>query len=220
MVLHVVEERDEDAGTAGADGMTEGDGAAAGVELFQVEPEQAGAAEGLHGEGFVDLDGIDLIERPARAGADAADGFDGAEAHERRIATDGGAGDDAGAGSELVGGDGFVAGEQDEGGAVVDAGGVAGGDAAVFAKGGLQGGEGLRCGVGAGVLVLADEGAVGCGDGHDLAGEAAAVRGGEALAAGGKGVLLGTGDAELIGDALCRLTHADAEHGVRETVEE
>ena len=220
MVLHEVEEGDEDACAAGADGMTEGDGAAALVETGPVKAEQMGAAEGLDGEGLIDLDGIHLVEVPAGATADTADGFDRAEAHEGGIAADDGAGDDAGAGGELVGGEGVVAGEQDESGAVVDAGGVAGGDAAVFAEGGFQFGEGLDGGIGSRVLVLADGGAIGSGNGDDLAGEGGAVRGGEALAAGGESVLFGTGDAELVGDALGGLAHANVEHGIAEAVEE
>ena len=219
MVFHVVEQADKDACAAGTDGMTKGDGTAAWVQPLHIKAEQAGAAEGLNGEGLVDLDGIDLFEVPAGAVANAADGSDRTESHQRGITTDSGAGDDAGARGELVLGDGFVTGKQDAGSSVVDAGGVASGDAAVFAEGGLELGEGLDGGVGARVLVLADD-SIRAGDGDDLAGESGAVRGGEALAACGKGVLLSTGDAELVGDAFSGLAHADAEHGVGEAIKE
>ena len=214
VVFHVVEEGDEDAGAAGADGVAEGDGSATRVELGGVEVELFGAAEGLDGEGFVDFDGVHFVESPAGEGAEFADGTDGAEAHEGGIAADGGAGDDAGARCEAVTGDGVCAGEEGKGCAVIDAGGIASGDGAVFPEGGLQFGEGVGGGVGTRMLVF---GEVASGD--DLAGQGCAAGGDAALAEGGEGILLGAGDGVLVGDAFGGFAHADFEEGVGEAID-
>jgi hypothetical protein len=95
-VFHEVEQGDEDTGTAGADGMTEGDRAAALIEFVGIERELAGTSEGLHGEGFVDFDGLHFLKFPTRDGAELLNRADRAESHQRRITAHGGCGDDAG----------------------------------------------------------------------------------------------------------------------------
>ena len=54
-----------EAGAGAAERVAEGDRAAVDVEPLLVDPELAGAGEDLGGEGLVDLDQVDLVERQA-----------------------------------------------------------------------------------------------------------------------------------------------------------
>ena len=106
-----------------------------------------------------------------------------------------------------------LGGEDERGGAVVDAGGVAGGDGEVGAVDALELRQRLGGGARARVLVDGDDDRVALPlrdrHRHDLVGEAAGVlRGGPArLAAGGEGVLVGAGDAVVGGDVVGGLGH-------------
>ena len=105
------------------------------------------------------------------------------------------------------------------GGAVVERAGVAGGDGAVLAEDGREGGQLLEAGLAAGAVVRGHlAGAVGERDGDDLAGEEAAVLGGDGalLAAQREPVLLLAGDLLAAGDVLGGLAHGDVD--VREAL--
>ena len=60
-----VDQRDQDASAAGADGMPNGDSSTVHVDLVGIEAEFALHAECLDGEGFVQFKEVDLIALPA-----------------------------------------------------------------------------------------------------------------------------------------------------------
>ena len=137
--------------------MADGDGAAVGVEALVValQAELLAAAEHLGGEGFVDFDHVHVGQGEAGAFQDFIAGVHRAQAHDAGRYAGDAAGDDARAGGDA----GFFAGgagaDDQRAGAVVNAGGVTGGDHAAFNDGG-QLGELIDAGTGARVLVFAD----------------------------------------------------------------
>src|SRR5690606_7365065 len=147
-----------DAGAAHAEGVAEGDGAAVGIYEWGVfgDAEVAEDGDALAGEGFVELDDVEVGGCEVEAGTEFAGGGCGPHAHDARRDAGRGAAEDAGDGGETVLPGGGFGGDDESGGAVVDAGGVAGGDAAV-GKERLQPGEGFDCGAGAGMLVGGDD---------------------------------------------------------------
>jgi hypothetical protein len=60
--VELVDEGGEDAGAAAADGVAQGDAAAADVEFGFVHTEFLDVAEDLGGEGFVDFEEIDVVD--------------------------------------------------------------------------------------------------------------------------------------------------------------
>src|SRR5262245_11972619 len=62
----LVDERDEDAGAAGADGVAEGDAAACDVELRFRNADGLDVLEDLRGEGFVEFEEVDVVDAEAR----------------------------------------------------------------------------------------------------------------------------------------------------------
>ena len=138
-----------------ASGMPEGDRPAVrvhpGVVVGDAEVVEEG--EHLHGERLVDLDQADVVDREAGARQGALGGRDRADAHQRRVDAGEGVADHAHLRrqAELVGhGCGR---DQCSGRAVVEAGGVAGGDVAVRAERRPQLGECLGGGAGTRWLV-------------------------------------------------------------------
>jgi hypothetical protein len=63
--VELADEGGGETGAGAAEGVTEGDRAAVHVELLFVDAELADAGEDLGGEGLVQLDQVDLIERQA-----------------------------------------------------------------------------------------------------------------------------------------------------------
>ncbi|MCY1291636.1 hypothetical protein D9M70_408330 [compost metagenome] len=209
--------------------MAEGDGAAVGVDprvvVGQAQFAQHGQA--LGGEGFVEFDHVHVGQGQAGQLQHLARCRDRADAHDARLDAGGGHADHPGAGLEAVALGRFGAGQQQGAGAVVDARGVAGGDAAALAEGRAQLGQLLQGGVAARVLVLLDEfrRALALGNLHrdDFPGQAAIGLGGGGalLAAQGEGILVFAGDAELLGDVLGGLRHGvDAELAFHQRVDE
>src|SRR5918993_5277862 len=82
--LHLVEQRRRDAHPRAADGVAEREGAAVDVEARGVEPQLAVARDDLRGEGFVQLDEVDLVEPQLLSFEQAGDRGDGADAHHLR----------------------------------------------------------------------------------------------------------------------------------------
>src|ERR1044071_908658 len=74
--LHLVEHRRQKARARLPDGVPERDRAAVDVDLRRVEPELADDGDGLHREGFVQLDEVNLVERPPGLAQDLPDGLD------------------------------------------------------------------------------------------------------------------------------------------------
>ena len=80
-------------------------------------------------------------------------GGDRAQAHDARLDAGMAVGDQAGERLGAAAGDFRAAGEHQGGGAVVEAGGVAGGDRAILLEGGFQRGQALGDGIGAGMFI-------------------------------------------------------------------
>ena len=114
--------------------MAECDGAAVDIDLVAVKMKLAIAGKDLSGEGFVKLDEIKVFQGEAVFLLHLAERGHGADAHDAGIDADRGKGEDAGERLEIVLLDEFFAGENDGGGAVSDAGRIAGGDCPSFGK--------------------------------------------------------------------------------------
>ncbi len=65
---HFVEERRREARAGAAERVAERDGAAVDVQAIGIDVEFAEAGQDLHGEGLVQFDEIDVLERQAEAG--------------------------------------------------------------------------------------------------------------------------------------------------------
>nr|BFF22916.1 hypothetical protein GCM10025732_08810 [Glycomyces mayteni] len=179
--------------------MADRDGAALRVDDLGVEAGPGREArERLRRIGLVELHGVEVVPADPGAFEGAFGGGDRPDAVPVRL--DGGdrAGDDARQGPAVVGRGPFAA-EEERGGAVAEGAGVPGGDGAAGAERGPEPGEDLGGGRGADRLV-----AVEFVQGQDLVGEGPGLpRGvGEAVAAGGEGVLGFAADAELVGEDL------------------
>src|SRR5690606_19501083 len=148
----------QQAGAGHAQRVAQGDGAAVGVDpgVVVLDAQLTHDREALGGEGFVQFDDVDLIDGQALLVQQLAYRRYRADAHDARLDAGGGHAEDPGDRLEAV----FLhcvgTGDQHGGGAVVDAGGVAGGNAAVFTEGCGQCGQFLQ-GRGAGVLVLVED---------------------------------------------------------------
>ena len=137
--------------------MADSDGAAVRVQarIVKGDAQLLGAAQNLRGEGFVDFDNIHVIQRQAGAAQGFLAGFNRAQAHDARGDTGDSTGEDARARLDAVLlADGFAADDQ-RSRAVVDAGGVAGGDHATF-KQWTQTGQGGQVAARTRVFVLID----------------------------------------------------------------
>ena len=93
---HLAQEGGGEFGSGAAEGVAEGDGSAVDVEAGGVEAEDLDDGEGLGGEGFVELDEVDLVEGEAGEFEHFGDGVDGADAHLLGVAAGVGEGDEAG----------------------------------------------------------------------------------------------------------------------------
>src|SRR5262249_22998266 len=214
---HGVEQSDEDTGTARADRMSERYGTTVHVDPVLGQLQLALDTERLRGERLVQLPEVDLLLAQTGPLERLLRRRPGAHAHDRRV--------DAGRGvaadrrqrrqAELLRL--AVGHDHDRGAAVVDARGVAGGDAAsVGLEGRTQWLQLLRRRAGARMLVdLEPEGfallRTGDLDRHDLILEVPALDGGGRLllALGRELVLLLAADAVLRGDVLRRDAHVD-----------
>ena len=212
--LHFVEQGNEDAGAAGADGMADSDGAAVDVDAVEGEAEFFGYAEGLHAEGFIELEEVDVVDGPAGAGKDFLNAGDGSEHNPARGYAAGGLGADGRERREVEFAGALGGHEDDGGGRVVDAGSVAGGDRAIFLEGGLKGGESFQRGVGANAFVVLEDGGRraffrGEGEGDDFSVEPACLLCGGGFAMGVEGVivLLFAGDGVFVGDEFAGHAH-------------
>ena len=210
-----MDQRAHDAGAGHAERVAEGDAAATGVELVPADAEVLGRRDDLGGERLVDLDEVDVVDGHAGAAEGLAAGLDRAEAHDLGVEARDTRRHDAGerGEAELLGLG--VAHHDDSSGAIVERAGVAGRDRAAGAEHGVEARELLDGGAGADAVVLADDAAVGQGDGGDLGGPEAVLErlGGELLGAGGELVLLLAADLLLLGDVLGGVTHAHVDVG-------
>ena len=206
--------------------MAERDRAAVDVDARWVDAELARRLERHGGEGLVDLPEVDvgdghprLLQRLGRSGR-------GRGEHDHRLGAGGRGRSHAGAHLEAVRLGVVAGGERQGGGAVDDAAGVAGGVDVVDllhvgvalegdgiergahpGEGGLELGERLDGGAGAGVLVLVEEGlALEIDDGEQALGEAVLLDRllGLVLAVEGEGVAVGAGEALDGGDEVGR----------------
>ena len=187
--------------------------AAVGVRLLGIQAQLADHVEGLGGEGLIELNHVDVVERDPRLGEHLARRRDRSRAHDGRIdARD--AARDPPQSRRYALSRGALGGHHDHRrGRVVDARGVARRHGAPVLEGGRELGERFEARVGARVLVLRDldRGAAPLrdGDGDDLGFEAAGgLRGdGAAVALDGQLVLRHAADLEALGDVLGRHAH-------------
>ena len=124
--------------------MADGDCAAVDVYLVEADSQFACDGEGLHGEGFVEFEEIDVADGPSGAGKYVPDSGDGGEHDPFGGDAAGGLGadDDHGLETELAG---AFRGHEDHGGCtVVHAGSVAGGYGPVRFEGGTELGKGFE----------------------------------------------------------------------------
>src|SRR3989442_8094173 len=83
--IHLVEKRDQDAGAAGADRMSESNRAAVHIYFLGIELELLHHCECLDGEGFIQLDQIDIGEIPSDFGDQLTNCFNGRHHYQRRF---------------------------------------------------------------------------------------------------------------------------------------
>src|SRR5271165_4800853 len=203
--------------------MTEGDRAAVYIHVFDIPAKILVDRACLGSEGFICLYQVEIVGRPASFFQRHAAGRDWSGTHNRRIDAGRRPGDDAGerAQTALLGI--RCAHQHDSGGAVVDAGGVAGSDRSVLVEGRAQLGQDLDGRAVLGILVSIDDRLATAGrdlDRHDLVLEPAGLlrRFGLGLRGGGEGVLLIAGDLPALGDVLCGVAHVIAVERVPEPI--
>ncbi len=163
----LVEQRDDEPGTAHSEWMTERDCAPVDVHALLTEPELADHDQALRCKRLVQLDEVEIRNRDTGALEELADRGDRADAHDLGIDACNRRADER---SERLGGQlaCLVLARDDEGGgAVVDPGRVAGCDGPVLAEGCLETGERLGARVRAWMLVDLD-----LADGYELVAEA------------------------------------------------
>src|SRR5215207_2275763 len=181
LALELVDDGPDDAGAGHADRVAEGDGAAVDVGPLPVELELAVAGQDLGRERLVDLDHVDLGERPAELGQQLLGGRDNPPAHDVRVDPGAGPAGDPGQRAEPLGPGRLLGHDHQGGGTVADPRGVAGGDRSRVAEHRLELGQRLKGGARPGVLVALDRDRPAPGvegvDGDDLVGEAARVPG-------------------------------------------
>src|SRR5215213_7933113 len=222
--LHFVKKGDEHASAARPDRMAERDRPAVYVQARGIDAELARDGDGLDGEGFVQLDEIDIVKVPAgplKRGADRGNG-----SHHDQTGLDSARRlrDDAGEGLAAQAARGFGRSDDEGGGPVVDAGRVARGHAAAFFESGLQVREGFERRVLARPLVRSDEERLalllGHFDRYDLAVEAPFLHGGDRLAVRVERelVLLFARDVVPLCDDLARVPHVPVVKGAPEAV--
>ncbi|MFK4520055.1 hypothetical protein ABIF20_007420 [Bradyrhizobium japonicum] len=213
--FHAVDGGEREARAAHAEGMAERDGAAMRIDEIGIvgNAELAHAGDALRGEGFVQLDQVEIADLLAEALHQLACRRHRADAHDARRHAGRGEAEDAGARSEAMLLHGSFRGQDDRGRAVIDAGGVAGGHGAGIAHDRLQFCQTFERRLRAWMLVLVDRNraglAAGNGDRRDFLGEITRRdrRARALLRADGEGVLVGARDLEFLGDVLAGLRH-------------
>src|SRR5262249_19715232 len=128
----LVEQGDHKARAGGSERVAKSDRAAVDVGFIAIEAESFLDGEILGGEGFVDFDTIDLIDREASSFQRLLRCGHGADAHDAGIDAGGGPGNDAADGLEAAIFGEFFARDDDCGGTIDDAAGVSGSDDAVL----------------------------------------------------------------------------------------
>ena len=119
--LELVEERRDDAGAACADGVSERDRAAVHVDLVPVEVQLAAVRQRLRGEGLVDLDEVERLDRQLDPVQQPSNAYDRRQEQPARLDLRLGVADDPGEGRQAVTLDGTLAGDDRRRGAVRDA---------------------------------------------------------------------------------------------------
>ncbi len=195
--------------------MTQGDGAPVHVQLVPLDAEVAGGGDHLGGEGLVDLDQVDVVDRHAGALEGLADGLDRAEAHDLGVEPGHAARHDACKWGDPELGCLGVAHDDHGRGTVVQGTGVARRDGAALTEHGLQLREPLERGARAGPVVLGHHGPVGERHRDDLSLEEAVVlrTHGPGLRQQGELVLLLAAHALELGHVLGGLAHGDVDVG-------
>lgn len=212
-LLQQVGEGDEDAGTRGTDGVTETDSTSSNVDLLGVQAQELVVGKGNDREGLVELEKINVLNLQVSLLEGLGEGSSGSNGEINRSNRGIGKGQDAGEGlqAELVG---LGAGHEDKGrGTIVQGRGVGGSDSAVcLLEDGLQAGDLVKLDIL--VLLILGKGLVAPlvldGDGDDLVGKDTVLPslGSASVRLDSMGILLLTGNLELVGGVLSAVTHA------------
>src|SRR5579884_1241035 len=228
--LHFLKDCGGDLRAGASEGMAERDSAAVDIDAVEVEAREPDHGERLDGEGFVELNDIDLVQREAGQFERLGDGVDRANAHLFGLATRGGEAHEARQRADAEGAGARLAHDHRGGGAVGSLRRIAGSDRSMGMEGGFEFGEGIERGIGArsfigfefdfGALRLrAGLRSIG-GSGGDAHGNNFALelarglrRKGIAVAAQGKGVRLFARDAVPFGKTLGSEAHREIDAG-------
>eukprot|EP00162_Nutomonas_longa_P000223 comp10274_c0_seq1/m.12359 comp10274_c0_seq1/g.12359 ORF comp10274_c0_seq1/g.12359 comp10274_c0_seq1/m.12359 type:complete len:450 (+) comp10274_c0_seq1:1102-2451(+) len=206
-----------DAGTRGAQRVTQRQGAAIQVDLGGIEAQFLGDRHGLHGKRLVAFHDVDVGDGQAGAGQGLAGSRNRTVAHDRGIAARHGDGADLGHHLQPVCLGEIFGADQHGRRAVGQRRGGAGGDGAILGiEGQLQGRQRLGRRARTNAAILLHHLAVGRIDGNDLGLELAfgLGLGGLGMAFDGIGFLLGAGEAELLGQIFSRDAHRHIGAGV------
>ncbi len=203
--------------------MAERNGAAMDIYLGRIPAEALVDRASLRRECLVGLDQVEIVDAPSRQLQRFLRGRDRARAHDRRVDADGGPGDDARQRLDAAFLGALGRHQNDCRGAVIDAGGIAGGDRAVLLESGPKSGQRFDRGVRLRMLVGIDHDLAFTGldgDRHDLVGESARVhrRAGLPLRGHGEFILLFAGDLELLRDVLRSVAHVITVEGVPQAI--
>jgi len=193
-----VDQGGEQAGAGGAEGVAEGERAAAYVDLGQVGAGLALPGQDDRRERLVDLDQVDGGQRHPGPVQGVPGGRDGRGEHQHRVVAAGGQVDDPGHGPQAVLADGAAGRDEQGGGAVGDLAGQRGGDPSARAQR-FERGHCVQGGGPAGALVEADPAVR-----HDFWPERAVVDRPDRSLVAGQGVALhlGAADPPLVRDQV------------------
>ncbi len=148
-----MQERDQYAAARRADGMSQRNRAAVDVDLLGIPAKFLADRQRLGGKGLVGFDQVQLVQRPARFVQTAAGGRYRRDAHDCRVDTSIGVGLDRRQHRQTEGLGLVCAHQQYRRGAVVEAGGIAGGNRAILLERRLEFGQRLGGRAGSRLLV-------------------------------------------------------------------
>src|SRR5437899_9112575 len=213
-----VEQCAQDAGPGHPERVTERDRAPMWIELVAegVDAQLARGGDDLGGEGFIDLDDVDVVDRHLCPLEGLPRGLDRTEAHDLRLERRRPGGDDARQRSKAELLRLAVGGDHDRGCAVVQRTGIAGGDSPVLAEGRFQCPQHLHRGVRPRPVIPLHRGAVVERHRDDLAVEESAIArlDGARLALDGVAIHFLAADLFQVRHILPRLPHRDIAEGL------
>src|SRR5579863_6299105 len=152
-----VQQLDQHRRAAGADGVAQGHRAAVDIDPVGIEAKFAIHSQSLHAKCFVQLEQVDVLQRPGGFAGYLAHRIDRRQAEPLRLAARGGLRPNHGQGPEATLFRGLGTGHNHGGGAIAHTGGVAGGHRATLLERRLEAGEDLYRGVGPDALIFVED---------------------------------------------------------------